>query len=198
MVTLSFQCLIAVYRNSCWLSVESLYIVFVMNGDHCGGFLVFVMKGDHCGDHPIKKQKIFHKIQWSMCPEGSKIQAWYFRQACIYSAWASGMELLHYNAVIMSAMASQITSLTFVYSSVYSGADQRKHQSSASRAFVRGNHRSPVNSPRKGPVTRKMFPFDDVIMLPKEIRLCDEAETFKRTVKTHLFIKFVNESTLAI
>ena len=64
----------------------------------------------------------------------------------------------------MSAMASQITSLTIVYSTVYSGADQRKHQRSASLAFVRGIHRSPVNSPHKGPVTRKMFPFDDVIM----------------------------------
>ena len=48
--------------------------------------------------------------------------------------------------------------------SVYSDADQRKHQSSASLAFVRGIHRWPVNSPHKGPVTRKMFPFDDVIM----------------------------------
>ena len=47
---------------------------------------------------------------------------------------------------------------------VYSGTDQRKHQSSASLAFVRGIHRSPVNSPHKWPVTRKMFPFDDVIM----------------------------------
>ena len=63
----------------------------------------------------------------------------------------------------MGTMASQITSLTIVYSTVYSGADQRKHQSSASLAFVRGIHRSPVNSPRKWPVTRKMFPFDDVI-----------------------------------
>ena len=44
------------------------------------------------------------------------------------------------------------------------GADQRKHQSSASLAFVRGIHRRPVNSPHKGPVTRKVFPFDDVIM----------------------------------
>ena len=65
----------------------------------------------------------------------------------------------------MGAMASQITSLTIVYSTVHSGADQRKHQSSASLAFVRGIHRSPVNSPHKGPVTRKMFPFDDVIMI---------------------------------
>ena len=65
----------------------------------------------------------------------------------------------------MGAIASQITSLTIVYSIVYSDADQRKHQSSASLAFVRGIHRGPVNSPHKWPVTRKMFPFDDVIML---------------------------------
>ena len=64
----------------------------------------------------------------------------------------------------MGAMASQITNLTIVYSTVSSGADQRKHQSSASLAFVRGIHQWPVNSPHKGPVTRKMFSFDDVIM----------------------------------
>ena len=64
----------------------------------------------------------------------------------------------------MSTMASQITSLTIVYSTVYSGANQRKHQSSASLAFVRGIYRGPVNSPHKWSVTRKMFPFDDVIM----------------------------------
>ena len=64
----------------------------------------------------------------------------------------------------MGAMASKITSLTIVYSTVCSGADQRKHQSSASLAFVRGIHRSPVKSPHKWPVTRKMFPFDNVIM----------------------------------
>ena len=53
---------------------------------------------------------------------------------------------------------------TIVYSILYSGADQRKHQSSASLAFMRVIHRGPVNSPHKWPVTRKMFPFDDVIM----------------------------------
>ena len=65
----------------------------------------------------------------------------------------------------MGTMASQITSLTIVYWTVYSDADQRKHQSSASLAFVRGIHRGPVSSPHKWPVTLKMFPFDDVIML---------------------------------
>ena len=65
----------------------------------------------------------------------------------------------HYGDAIMGAISSQITSLTIVYSTVYSDADQRKHQSSASLAFV-----WPVNSPHKWPVTRKMFPFDDVII----------------------------------
>ena len=64
----------------------------------------------------------------------------------------------------MSTIASQITSLTIVYSPVYSGADQSEHQSSASLALVWGIHRGPVNSPHKWPVTRKMFPFEDVIM----------------------------------
>ena len=70
----------------------------------------------------------------------------------------------HYSDVIMGTMASQITSRTIVCSTVYLGTDQRKHQSSASLAFVRGIHQWLVNSPHKGPVTRKMFPFDDVIM----------------------------------
>ena len=75
----------------------------------------------------------------------------------------------HYNDVITGAMASQITSLTKVYSIVYSGAYQRKHKSSASLAFVRVIHRWPVNSPHKWSGTRKMFPFDDVIMTQKNI-----------------------------
>ena len=59
----------------------------------------------------------------------------------------------------MGAVASQITSLTIVYSTVDSDADQRKHQSSASLAFV-----WECEFPAQCPVTRKMFPFDDVIM----------------------------------
>ena len=71
--------------------------------------------------------------------------------------------------VIMGAMASQITSLTIVYSTVHSGVDKRKHQSSASLAFVRQIHQWPVNSPHKWPVTRKMLPFGDVIMMSELI-----------------------------
>ena len=64
----------------------------------------------------------------------------------------------------MGAITSQIASLAIVYSAFYSGADQRKHQSSVSLAFVQVIHRGPVNSPHKWPVTQKMFLFDDVIM----------------------------------
>ena len=71
---------------------------------------------------------------------------------------------VYYSDVIMGPMTSQITSLTIVYSTFYSSAYWRKHQSSASLAFVWGIHRKPVNSPHKWPVRRKMFSFDDVIM----------------------------------
>ena len=64
----------------------------------------------------------------------------------------------------MTPLASQITSLTVVYTVVYSDTDQRKYQSSGSLAFVRGIHRDRWIPPYKGPVTRKMFPFGDVIM----------------------------------
>ena len=77
----------------------------------------------------------------------------------------SGNGLLpHYNDVIMSTMTSQITGISIVYSTVCSGAHQRKHQGSASLAFVQGIYRWPVNSPHKGPVMQKMPPFDDVVM----------------------------------
>ena len=61
-------------------------------------------------------------------------------------------------------MASEITCISSVCSTIRSGSHQRKHQSSASLAFVRGNHHWPVDSPYIGPIKRKMFPFDDVIM----------------------------------
>ena len=73
--------------------------------------------------------------------------------------------VFHYNDVIMGPMASQITSITIVYSTVYLGADKKTHQSSVQPAFVSGIDRRPVNSPHKRSVTRKTFPFDDVIMV---------------------------------
>ena len=103
-----------------------------------------VSKSDliHCYELLLETRWIFIRLS----------ESWVTRQLCIY------------NDVITSAMGSQITSLTIVYWTVYSDADQRKHQSAASLAFVRGIHRWPMNSPHKWPVTWKMFPFDDVIM----------------------------------
>ena len=69
-----------------------------------------------------------------------------------------------YRDVIMSAMASQITSVLIVCSNVCSGADQGKHQNPRVNGLCEGDHRWPVDSHHQGPVTRKMFPFDDVIM----------------------------------
>ena len=81
----------------------------------------------------------------------------------------------HYNDIIMSTMASQITSLTIVYSTIYSGTDQRKYRSSASLTSVQ------VNSPHKEPIAQKMFPFDDVIMNFQ----CRQWEKF---IKWHFYI----------
>ena len=91
----------------------------------------------------------FENVVW-------KMWAILFRPQCVN----------HYSDVIMGAMAYQITSLTIANLTFYSGTDQRKHQSSASMAFV-----SAVNSPHKGPVIRKMFPFDDVIILSSNISM---------------------------
>ena len=94
---------------------------------------------------------------------------------------------LHYNDVTMGAIASQITRFTIVYSTVDSDADQRENQSSASLAFVRRIHRGPVNSPHKWPVTRKMFPFDDVIM--ENVRVRGVESTLHQTLPWNIGIQ---------
>ena len=120
-------------------------------------FMIFAFQEDHDW---IAREKLTFKIMLAWMSFGiiffesfhvssvivaRIIQGWL---CCIDGL--SGKE--HYDDVIMGAMASQNTSLTIVYSTVYSGTDQRKHQISSSLAFVRGN------SPHKWPVT------DDVIM----------------------------------
>ena len=74
----------------------------------------------------------------------------------------------YYEETVMSSrwpLNEHITGVSIVCSTVGWGANQRKHQSSPSLAFVRGIHRWLVNSPHIRPVTRTMFPFDDVIMV---------------------------------
>ena len=75
---------------------------------------------------------------------------------CLIRPW---YQALHYNDVINRAKVSQITGVSIICSTICLVGDQRKHQSSASLGFVRGIHGSPVDSPHKGPVTRKMFSF---------------------------------------
>ena len=87
----------------------------------------------------------------------------------------------------MRVMAPQITSLPTVYLAVYSGVYQRKHQSPASLAFARGIHRGPVNSPHKTPVTREMFPFDDVIMIKSILSIIFHT-IYRALISAYLFL----------
>ena len=90
---------------------------------------------------------------------------WLGELLCWWVIW----HLWHSCDVITSALVSKITSVSILGSTACSGVDQRKHISSASLSLVRKIQRWPVNSPHKGPVTRKIFPLDDVIMVCKLI-----------------------------
>ena len=137
---------------ACWCGIDNTYMFKKFSK---------IIESVYHGIKTLKNTKnhlniclIFH---WAINGPPGIFQWWYKKKMRYRSVF-------HYNDVIMGAIASQITSLESVYSAVLLGADQRKYQSSASLAFVRGIHRRPVNSPHKGPVTRKMFPLDDVIM----------------------------------
>ena len=95
----------------------------------------------------------------------------------------------------MGMVASQITSLTIVYSTVYSDTDQRKYQSSASLVFVRGIHRGPVNSPHKWPVTRKIFPFDDVIMIFFKVNSLTLEQSYHCPKSSEAILKNIGKDT---
>ena len=114
---------------------------------------------------------ISHEICWKFCNKFLWFGYNLYHSWCIPAkylliyivvAWLAQGQLydypsVHYNNVIMSPVSSQITSVLMVCSTVYSGVDLRKHQSSMPLAFMRGIHRWPVNSPHKGPVTWKML-----------------------------------------
>ena len=87
----------------------------------------------------------------------SSLKCFHESLADLLIKWHWHWTIIHYSDVIVSSMASQIASISIVYSTVCSGANQTKHQSSASLAFVRGIHRRTVNSLHKGPVKRNMF-----------------------------------------
>ena len=77
------------------------------------------------------------------------------------SDWVYSSAIMHYSDVIVSPMVPQITGVSIVCSTACSGADQRKYQSSASLAFVRG---STSGFPSQRASYTEMFPFGDVIM----------------------------------
>ena len=136
--------------------VHDVFNVVVLRNIICGGNAPFphlMKRKGRQGDNPIFTWDVEGRLQRLLwIPRLSHWRSFCF---CVPN---------YYSDVIMGTMAAQITSLTIVYSTVYSDANQRKPQSSASLAFVWGIHRRAVNSPHKGPATRKMFPFDDVIM----------------------------------
>ena len=104
--------------------------------------------------------KELHGVRWhALCSAGA---------LCEETNCCPLKGVTHNNDVIVSAMVSQITGVSIVCSTVGSGEDQRKRQNSASMAFVRGNRLWPMNSPHKRPVTRKIFPFDEVITNAKK------------------------------
>ena len=113
--------------------------------------MVQIMPWRHSDDNQLSDDSV---VYWY-------IYIWNTQPWRIHTLWTDDA---HYNGVIMSVMAFQIVGVSIVYSIIYSGADQRKHQSSTSLAFVQGIHWWPLNSPHKWPVTWKMFPFDDVII----------------------------------
>ena len=106
-------------------------------------------------------------------------------------------EQYHCDDVIMSAVASQITSLTIVYSTVFSDAGQRKHPSSASLVFVWGIHRWPVNSPHKWPAKGQMFHFQSAGKMELSDIFSNIQSTRKR-IPSNWFLRlsnlFVHES----
>ena len=76
----------------------------------------------------------------------------------IFFVWGIHWHRMVQPIVVQSpVISSRITGVSIVYSAVHWVTDHRKHQSSRSLAVVRGIHRWPMDSPHKGPVTRKLF-----------------------------------------
>ena len=134
-------------RKSCHFECETDFIV-----DKCGCQLLSMRR---------RGVPVCHPLNETQCAVPAK-------HAYMEQGWPCAQYVQHYSDVIMGTMASQITSLTIVYWTVYSGADQRKRKSSASLAFVGEICRWPGKSLHKGPATRKCFHFNDVIMV-----ICD-------------------------
>ena len=151
---------------ACHLAAASHHLIQYRNVVHCTpgnkpqwnlnrNLCIFIQ--ENASENVVWKMAVF--LSRAQCVF-NKINIFFIPRWCCVPHSAN-----YYNDVIMGATVSQISSLAIIYWTAYSGADQRKHKSSASLAFVRGIHRGPVISPHKWPVTGEMFPLDDVIMV---------------------------------
>ena len=134
-------------------SAQMLLVLYQESSVHISLFL----KGLYSKDLELFKMYVYYNFLHNhvLCSECYNA----LTPTCLYYTFSD-----NHGDVIMGAIASQTTILTIVYSTVYSEADHRKHQSSASLAFVWGIHRDLWIPRTNGQVTRKMFPFDDVII----------------------------------
>ena len=161
-----------------WVMVAVGYSHHMMGVPFCGQYSWFKKLGEHIlvetrrKKHWLSQHSKINKFLWNsdLFDKIRHKRGAHRRNECHqqkwlkWQPWNNMLVIPYYSDVIMDAIASQITRLIIVNSTVYSSVDQRKHQSSASLAFVWGIHLWPVNSPHKWPVTRKMFPFDDIII----------------------------------
>ena len=93
---------------------------------------------------------------------GRMLPSWYLTDTpiALLPDILANLKMIHYSDVIIRAMASRLLTQPFVQAQI-----NENILSTISLAFVRGIHRWPVNSPHKGPITRKMFPFSDVTII---------------------------------
>ena len=142
----------------CYIFVNSVRVIFI--------FIISYLLPRWVQISSLILFKLFVAIPFAFYPNNYSFISYQYDH-WYRTSWHITTQLINYDDVIMGTMASQITSLTIVYSTVNSGADQSNYQSSSSLAFEWGIHREPENSPHKWSVMRKMFPFDDVIMFLK-------------------------------
>ena len=104
---------------------------------------------------------------------GSRTLLWALQSSIFYTR-------VHYSDVIKGAMTSHHPH-DCLLNRLFRRRTTNTPKLYTSLAFVRGIHRWPVNSPHKWPVTRNIFPFDDVIILlliililsiPKIVYMC--------------------------
>ena len=119
--------------------------------------------GTEYGSHTAMLCDKFHKYSFAKTDKGGFVKLQFNAFPTNYLTNTDHLQWPHYSHNEHHGVSNH-QHLDYLFK-VCSGQDQRKHQSSASLAFVRGIHRWPVNSPHKGPVTRKMFPFHDFIIL---------------------------------